>query len=173
VWAVSTVVNRHDEFRLTLTAAGEPAVWTEVHPAFSIFNQNAETFSSLWIPFVEDFSVFQHSMTTTIEQHRDARELFPQRDVPENTFDISAVPWVSFTGLMLDIENGYRHLAPIITLGRRVQHADGRSTLPIAVQIHHAAADGFHVARLVNQVQDLFDHPRWVTSGSGLRRSAT
>ena len=50
-----------------------------------------------------------------------------------------------------------------ITLGRRVRHPDGRGTLPIAVQVHHAAADGYHVARLVNEIQGLFDGPDWLT----------
>jgi len=153
VWAVTAAINQHDEFRMTLTDAGEPAVWPRVHPAFTVFHESTETFSSLWVPFVEDFSAFQHAMVTTIERHRDARELFPQPDVPENTFDISAIPWAGFTGFTLDIENGYQHLAPIITLGRRVRHRDGSSSLPIAVQVHHAAADGFHVARLVNEIQ--------------------
>jgi chloramphenicol O-acetyltransferase type A len=45
----------------------------------------------------------------------------------------------------------------------------GSSTLPIAVQVHHAAADGFHVSRLVNEIQGLFDDPQWLAAESGLR----
>src|SRR5262245_6376004 len=89
VWAVSAVINRHDEFRMTLTADGDPAVWPEVHPAFTIFHERTETFSSLWVPFVEDFGSFQRTMSAAIEEHQDSRELFPQPDVPDNIFDIS------------------------------------------------------------------------------------
>lgn len=166
VWAVSNVINRHDEFRMTLTEAGGPAVWPHVHPAFTTFHTSTETFSSLWVPYVDDFSAFQHTMAAAIEHYQGAYELFPQPDVPENVFDISAIPWASFTGFTLDIQGGYQHLAPIITLGRRV-HRDGRSSLPIAVQVHHATADGFHVARLINEIQELFDSPDWLAPPSG------
>lgn len=34
--------------------------------------------------------------------------------------------------------------------------------LPLAVQVHHAAADGFHTSRLVTELQELFEHPDWL-----------
>jgi len=33
--------------------------------------------------------------------------------------------------------------------------------MPVAVQVHHAAADGFHTARLVNELQELLASPEW------------
>ncbi|MFC8599839.1 CatA-like O-acetyltransferase [Isoptericola sp. NPDC057191] len=49
----------------------------------------------------------------------------------------------------------------IFTLGRYVER-DGRVLLPLAVQVHHAVADGFHTARLVNELQELLADPAWV-----------
>ncbi|WP_448808888.1 CatA-like O-acetyltransferase [Agromyces bauzanensis] len=34
--------------------------------------------------------------------------------------------------------------------------------MPLAVQIHHAAADGFHTARLVGGIRELAAEPSWV-----------
>jgi chloramphenicol O-acetyltransferase type A len=34
--------------------------------------------------------------------------------------------------------------------------------MPFAIQIHHAVADGFHVARLAGELQDLFTRPDWL-----------
>jgi chloramphenicol O-acetyltransferase type A len=35
--------------------------------------------------------------------------------------------------------------------------------MPLAVQVHHAVAEGFHAARLVRELQDLFaDAPSWL-----------
>ena len=166
VWAVSTAINRHQEFRMTLADSGDPAVWPHVDPAFTIFHASTETFSSLWVPYLDDFRAFQDSMAATIEKYRDSRELLPQPDRPGNTFDLSAVPWATFTGFTLNIQGGYQHLAPIVTLGRSVLR-EGRSTMPIAVQVHHAAADGFHVARLINEIQDLFNSPDWLAPDPG------
>ena len=33
----------------------------------------------------------------------------------------------------------------------------GRTLLPLAVQVHHAAADGFHVGRLFSRLQSWAD----------------
>ncbi|MFD0019701.1 CatA-like O-acetyltransferase [Streptomyces sp. NPDC058382] len=53
------------------------------------------------------------------------------------------------------------HLAPVFTLGRYVER-EGRALLPLAVQIHHAAADGFHTARPVDEPEALMADPSWV-----------
>ena len=74
---------------------------------------------------------------------------------------MSSLPWTSFTGFTLNIDGGGRHLAPIFTLGRYVER-DGRTLLPVALQIHHAAADGFHASRLLNELGALLNDPSWL-----------
>ncbi|AKU19311.1 CatA-like O-acetyltransferase [Luteipulveratus mongoliensis] len=163
VWTLATVINRHDELRLDRTADGSPAVWDVLHPAFTTFNAATETFACVCAEYDADFAVFHARMVETAGRYRDAIELFPQGGLPENTFDVSSLPWTSFTGFNLNIEGGEGHLRPILTLGRYVERGD-RTLLPLAVQLNHAAADGLHAARLVNEVQALFDHPeRWLT----------
>lgn len=48
IWAISTVVNRHSKFRMTLDRENLPASWDVVHPAFTVFNPERETFASVW-----------------------------------------------------------------------------------------------------------------------------
>ncbi|MGW1776067.1 type A chloramphenicol O-acetyltransferase [Streptomyces sp. NPDC002104] len=161
IWALSTVVNRHEEFRMCLTASGDPAVWPVVHPAFTIFNPERETFANVWAPHDPDFGAFHDAAAPLLAEHGRATEFFPQGEPPANAFDVSSLPWASFTGFNLTIGDGWDHLAPIFTFGRYTER-DGRTLLPLAVQVHHAAADGFHTARLVGEVQALFDDPAWV-----------
>jgi chloramphenicol O-acetyltransferase type A len=164
IWAIATVVNRHPEFRMTLTDAGNPAVWPVSHPSFTVFNPERETFASVWTPYDPDFARFHDAVVALLVAHRTATSMFPQGDTPANSFDVSSVPWTSFTGFTLQIDGGSQHLAPIFTLGRYVER-DGRTWMPLAVQIHHAAADGFHTARLVEELRELFRDPGWVGAG--------
>lgn len=161
VWALATVVNRHDEFRTVLTDGGAPAVWPVVHPAFTVFHPGSETFSCLWAPYEADLGTFHEAAEAVLAVHGDSADFFPQGPPPPNAFDVSSVPWASFTGFTLNIRDAWDHLAPIVTLGRYVER-DGRVLLPLAVQVHHAVADGFHTARLANEVQALLDDPSWV-----------
>lgn len=162
IWALALLVNRHDEFRTTRDDAGAPAVWGRTHPSFTIFNAERETFASVWTPFDADYAAFHDAAARVIAEHAGTTEFFPQGAPPPNSFDVSSLPWTSFTGFTLNIDGGSQHLAPIFTLGRYVER-EGRLLLPLAVQIHHAVADGFHTARLVNEFRELLAHPDWVT----------
>ncbi|OWA04692.1 chloramphenicol acetyltransferase CAT [Streptomyces sp. CS227] len=161
VWALATVVNRHDAFRMCLTASGDPAVWPVVHPAFTVFNPERETFACVWAPYDPDFGTFHDAAAPLLAEHSRATDFFPQGTPPPNAFDVSSLPWASFTGFTLDIRDGWDHLAPIFTLGRYTER-DGRLLLPLSVQIHHAAADGFHTARLIDELRTLFADPTWL-----------
>ncbi|RZE91004.1 type A chloramphenicol O-acetyltransferase [Streptomyces sp. SCA2-2] len=161
VWALATVVNRHEEFRMCLTDSGDPAVWPVVHPAFTVFNPERETFACVWAPYDPDFGTFHDTAAPLLAEHSRATDFFPQGDPPPNTFDVSSLPWASFTGFTLDIRDGWDHLAPIFTLGRYTER-EARLLLPLSVQIHHAAADGFHAARLTNDLQTLLAAPTWL-----------
>lgn len=161
IWALATVVNRHDEFRMTLTDAGAPAVWPVLHPAFTVFNPQRETFACVFSPYVADFGSFHAATAPLLAEHSQATCFFPQGAPPQNSFDVSSLPWTTFTSFALNIDGGSEHLAPIFTLGR-YREQDGRVLLPLAVQIHHAAADGFHTSRLVNELQELLSDPSWV-----------
>lgn len=161
IWALATLVNRHDEFRMHLGDNGDPAVWSRVHPAFTVFNAERETFSCIWAPYDPHFGAFHEAAAHVLAEHRNPTEFFPQGAAPANAFDISSLPWASFTGFTLNIRGDEDHLAPIFTLGRYIER-DGRTMLPLAVQVNHAAADGFHVARLVSELQELLSDPSWV-----------
>jgi len=160
VWALATVVNRRPEFRLTLDEQGMPATWPLLHPSFTVLNPARETFAAVWVPYGEDFAAFEAQTREVLAEHRAATSMFPQGRLPPDTFDISSLPWTSFTAFDLHIASGWEHYLPIFTLGRYVER-DGRTLLPLAVQMHHAAADGFHVARLVNDLGDLMGRPDW------------
>ena len=44
----------------------------------------------------------------------------------------------------------------MITYGKATEH-DGRETLPFAVNISHAAADGWHTSQFLQDLQTLLD----------------
>ncbi len=161
IWALAHAVNARSEFRMALGDKGEPAVWSVVHPSFTVFNAQRETFSSLWCPYTPDFAAFHEQAAALLDAHPSPTELFPQDERPANLFDVSSLPWRAFTGMVLDVEGGRDHLLPIFTVGRCEERA-GRLVMPLAVQVSHAAADGFHVCRLVDDLQALADEPDWM-----------
>ena len=63
----------------------------------------------------------------------------------ESLFFISTLPWLRFTGLSLPTPSP-ADSNPRITFGKCVEQ-DGKACLPVNLTVHHALADGLHVAR--------------------------
>ncbi|WP_173923093.1 CatA-like O-acetyltransferase [Agromyces sp. Marseille-P2726] len=161
IWAIADAVNRRPEFRMAVTDAGAPATWPVVHPAFTVFNPARETFAAVWTPYDADFGAFHDRAAELLADAASATTMFPLGELPPDVFDVSSLPWTSFTGFSLQIDGGSRHLLPIFTLGRYVER-DGRTFMPLGVQIHHASADGFHTARLIGDIRGLVAEPSWL-----------
>lgn len=162
IWAVATVVNRHPEFRMALDEHGDPAVWDVVDPSFTVFNPERETFCNAWTDYVDDFATFHDRVAELLAEHRSATTPFPQGfPPPSNLFDISSIPWTPFSGFALHMETGWDHFAPAFTIGGFRTDGD-RILMPLSLQIHHAVADGFHMARLVRELRDLVADPHWL-----------
>lgn len=161
IWAIASVVNRHAEFRMQLLEDGLPAVWDVVHPMFTVFHADTETFSVLVVPFDEDPRRFHDAAVATMDRYRDDHRMFPQQDRPRNVFDVSTLPATSFTGFALHVRDGWDHLLPIVTIGR-YRYVEGRTLMPLALQVNHAVADGFHASRLVDELQTTFAEAGWL-----------
>ena len=55
---LSTVVNRHPEFRMDLDESGEPGFYDQVHPCYTVFHKETETFSNLWTAYTPNYADF-------------------------------------------------------------------------------------------------------------------
>ncbi|MFD2329142.1 type A chloramphenicol O-acetyltransferase [Cohnella sp. GCM10020058] len=151
---ISTAVNRHPEFRTCFDSAGRLGIWERMSPSFTIFHAEDKTFSSIWAPYCEDFSAFYNRFLQQVDKYKDSRQLFPCTDEPPNTFPISSIPWVNFTGFNLNIYGEGTYLLPIFTMGKYDRQND-KLWLPVSAQLHHAVCDGYHAGVLFNELQEL------------------
>lgn len=60
LYALATVVNRHEEFRTALNEAGEPGIYDRMMPCYTVFHRDSETFSNIWTEYDPDFPRFLH-----------------------------------------------------------------------------------------------------------------
>ena len=77
----------------------------------------------------------------------------PKEGTPENSFNISMVPWLEFTGFNINVFDEGKFLLPIFTMGKYFER-DGKRFLPLAIQAHHAVCDGYHVGLFVEKLQE-------------------
>ncbi|WP_312069453.1 type A chloramphenicol O-acetyltransferase [Lelliottia nimipressuralis] len=155
IFLISKIVNRHPEFRMAMMD-NELVVWDEVHPNYTIFHNETETFSSLWSHYDGNIHHFQKVYSEDMARYSNNTAYWPKEESRENIFFISGIPWVTFTSFNVNVANMKNFFAPMFTLGKYFEQED-KVLLPFAVQVHHSVCDGFHVARLVNELQELCD----------------
>lgn len=151
LWLLTDTVNAFAEFRTQYTPGGV-GVFDSMHPSYTIFNRETERFSVIWTAFDPDYRVFLGRYTEDVETYRRATAFFPKPGMPENIFDVSMIPWFRFSAFNLNIHGGGKHLLPIFTMGK-THAAEGRTLLPLSIQVHHAVCDGFHLARFLDALQ--------------------
>ena len=127
-----------------------------MHPCYTIFHRDSETFSNLWTEYTEDYSVFCRAYERDLEQFGNNKSMMAKPGVPANTFPVSMIPWESFDGFNLNLEKGYGYLLPIFTMGRYTEN-NGRYLLPLSIQVNHAVCDGFHVCRFISALREMID----------------
>ena len=156
LYLLTRAVNRFPQFRMDFDSEGELGVYGEMHPCYTIFHRDSETFSNLWTEYTEDYPAFCRAYERDLEQFGSNKSMMAKPGVPVNTFPVSMIPWESFDGFNLNLEKGYGYLLPIFTMGRYTRD-NGRYLLPLSIQVNHAVCDGFHVCRFISALREMID----------------
>ncbi len=156
LYQIAGEVNRWEQFRTALNSRGQLGVYDQMHPCYTIFHKESETFSNLWTEYTPDYEAFCQAYQRDMAEYGDNLGMEAKPGTPENTFPVSMLPWASFEGFNLNLQKGYDYLLPIFTMGRYYEE-NGRTLLPLAVQVHHGVCDGFHLCRFVSGLQERLD----------------
>ena len=151
LYILTTAVNRHEQFRMSLNDQDELLLYTAMNPCYTVFHKETETFSNIWTCFSEDYTTFCRRYEEDLARYGNIEQFTAKPDAPENCFPVSMLPWTTFDAFNLNISN-FRYLIPIFTMGKFFSDND-HFYLPLAVQVHHAVCDGFHVCRFIHDVQ--------------------
>jgi chloramphenicol O-acetyltransferase type A len=129
-----------------------------VHPSVTVMGEG-DLFTFCTMDYHEDFPAFAAGAAERIAYVKTHPTLDDHgRD---DLLFLSAIPWVSFTGVTHPI-----HMNPVDSVPRFVWgkffEEGGRLKMPLSVQVHHALMDGLHVGRFYELVQGYLDDPESV-----------
>jgi len=146
---VSSVVNSHSEFKHGWDEGGNLIEWDAVFPVYTDFHAEDESFTRLATEYCEDIFEFCTRVEQTRARYDHLRgfEFTP----PKNSFDVSCLPWVKYRHVDMHVFDEGKYLCPSVTWGKY----DENRRMPLSMNLHHAVADGFHLSRFFNEVQDL------------------
>ena len=76
---------------------------------------------------------------------------------PENAYTVSCVPWITFRHFSVHSYENKPYYFPSVEAGKFYEQG-GRLMMPLSLTCHHAAADGYHVSRFLEDFQQNADH---------------
>lgn len=152
LWVISKAINSHDEFKYSWDGDGRLIRWDYVSPSHTDFHREDETFTKMVTEYSDDMFAFCSRVKADRERYQNDRAVLENQ--PPNFFDASCLPWVKYRHFDVHVFDEGKFLAPVVTWGRYAQES-GRLMMPLTMNIHHAVADGFHLSRFFNDVQDI------------------
>ena len=155
IWLLTKTVNDMPEFRTVLTPDG-PGIYDDMHPMYTVFNKEKKNFSGIWSYFSENYDEFLKCYEADAEEYSKSTRYAPKDGTPANSFNISMAPWLEFTSFNINVFDDGRFLLPIFTMGKFFEREE-RRFLPLAIQVHHAVCDGYHMGIFVERLQKYVD----------------
>lgn len=157
LYALSYIVNSHKEFKMNVDKDNNLGFYEKVNPSYTFFHKDNESFSNIWTEFSENFQKFYRNYQEDIKLYGKNKDFIAKPQNENNVFNISSIPWTSFTGFNLNLKNGYNYYSPIFTFGKYFEE-NNRILLPLSIQVHHGVCDGYHVSKFINNLQEFINN---------------
>lgn len=150
------------EFRIT-TIDGKLGYFDVLHPSFAVLHEDDKTMSNMWIAYADSFITFSQRYEEDMAKFKNNHGILAKPDMPPaNSCMIGMVPWIEFTHYCPIPYAQSDCYFPVIQAGKYFTR-QGRRLMPYSITIHHAVADGYHVAAFLDGVQNLLSNPEtWI-----------
>lgn len=156
-YLVSRVINGHDCFKYA-HYEGDLVLWDKLHVRYPMFNEDSKTVTSIWLEYYENFKIFYDKALGDIKKYGGMKDMYAKENFPPNFYDITSIPWVSFTDFQIDMYGtDGSWLLPFVAVGKFF-HQDDKVLMPVALKVHHATCDGYHMGLFYNELQHLADN---------------
>ena len=116
LYGLSKFVNKYKEFRMDLNEDGELGYYDEINPIFTVFEDAQEQFYQVWTKYDDDFEVFYQNYLLDMKNYQQQEIKSSKLLLEKNVFNVSCVPWVSFTGFNLNLAKGYDYYLPNVSV---------------------------------------------------------
>jgi len=156
LWLVTKNLNKQIEFKCALKE-NVLGYYDRLTPLYANWREETKTFSLMWTEYNEDFAVFYAAYLKNREEYGKRAGLLGRPDLPPaNAYTVSAVPWVNFKHFAVHSYENKGYYFPSVEAGKF--YVSGEKTLmPLSLTCHHATTDGWHIAKLLEDLQKDMD----------------
>ena len=156
LWLVTRNLNRQEVFRLA-EQNGQLGTFDSLTPLYAAFHPDDDTFSFMWTEFDPDLRRFCQAYLEDQRQYGHVHGILAKPGQPPvNAYTVSCVPWIPFRHFAVHSYREQPYYFPSVESGK-LREAEGKVWLSLSITCHHAAADGIHVARFLDDLQEDMD----------------
>ena len=145
--------NHTEPFRFRISD-NQVFVYDQVNASPTI-NRPDGTFGFAYIEYFEQFDQFTTQARIVIDQVQKSTSLLPAKS-GENVIHFSSVPWINFTSVSHARRFSFNDSCPKIVFGKMTTTGD-KKYMPVAIHVHHALMDGYHVGLFLDEFQRLMN----------------
>ncbi len=154
IYLLLRCANEIEEFR-TRIHDDSVVLYDTVHAGPTVMGSD-DLFGFCFIEYQEHFGSFIHVADTQIRAA--AMNVSLDGDPRDDVVYMSAIPWVSFTGILHPVHISPADSIPRVSWGKIYHEGDTRM-MPLSVQLSHALADGIHVGRYFQALEEYCRRP--------------
>jgi chloramphenicol O-acetyltransferase type A len=149
--------NEVENFRYRLD--GERVrIYERIHAGTIVLLPN-ESFTFVYFDYQTNYGEFQTRARVAVDRALVGEPDLEQRADREDLIHHSVLPWIAFTSISHARKFKQPDSVPKIAFGKYTTE-NGRTRMPVSVEVHHALMDGLHVARYFEKFQGYLDDPR-------------
>jgi chloramphenicol O-acetyltransferase type A len=123
--------------------------YTTIHGGSAVGRSNG-TIGFGYYAYRPELVEFVQEASLEVERVRHRNDL--ERRTGQDLIRFSVLPWFDFTSISHARDLATQDSAPRITFGK-IAETGGRCTMPVSIHVHHALADGMHVAQFIEQFE--------------------
>ena len=106
LYLLTRTVNQYEQFRTSFRENGDLVIYSDMHPSYTIFHKDTETFSCIWTEYSSDYNAFCRSYEQDMLSYGTVEAFNAKPDTPENCFDVSMIPHAGIHSSAADFHNG-------------------------------------------------------------------
>jgi chloramphenicol O-acetyltransferase type A len=132
-----------------------PYVFDTVHPSFTDLINGKESFKIVTIDYVADEKQFIELAKKASDDQGDTF-IDLSEEVRDDLVYITTFPWATYQQVSFAHNINHHDAVPRLTWGK-YHIVNDRKVMPFSIGVHHAFVDGFHVGKLINNLQSALD----------------
>lgn len=146
-YAVCRCANEIEAFRYRFLE-GKVVLFERIDTAFTYLNPDTELFKVVNVPIQDSLLDYVETAQKTA---REQKEYFTG-PLGNDVFQCSPMPWLTYTHISHTNSGKKDNATPLFDWGKYCEK-NGRTMMPLSVQVHHSFVDGVHVGKFAELLQ--------------------